>query len=152
IDAAQAAAGDGVTPGAYVVLAVADTGLGMDAATRTRIFEPFFTTKEKGKGTGLGLSTVWGIVTPGGGHVRGGSEPGRGARFEGYLPRVALELDARVSPPPPSAERRGSETVLLVENEEQLRSLVRSILTRSGYTVLEAENGGEAFLIAEQHQ
>jgi signal transduction histidine kinase len=152
VDASDPASSDGIPPGPYVVLAVTDTGLGMDIATRARIFEPFFTTKAKGKGTGLGLSTVWGIVTQSQGFVRVDSELGRGSRFEVYLPRVEPELDVRVTEVPVTTARRGTETILLVENDEQVRSLVRAVLTRNGYKVLEAANGGEAFLIAEQYE
>jgi CheY-like chemotaxis protein len=142
-----------VAPGSYVVLAVSDTGVGMDAATRERAFEPFFTTKEKGKGTGLGLSTVFGIVKQSQGQVRIESEPGRGTIFRVYLPRLASANAPLASPSsvPPPVSLQGSETILLVEDDGQLREAMVRILRQHGYTVLDAQNGGEALLICEQH-
>jgi two-component system, cell cycle sensor histidine kinase and response regulator CckA len=132
------------------MLAVSDTGIGMDRATQTRIFEPFFTTKEKGKGTGLGLTTVFGIVRQSGGSVWVYSEPGHGSTFKIYLP-VTEERVTRVTTPPMTARVGGSETILLVEDDDQLRAVARSILHRGGYQVLEARGGDEAIRACEQH-
>jgi two-component system, cell cycle sensor histidine kinase and response regulator CckA len=133
-----------ITPGAYVMLSVSDNGCGMDKETQSRIFEPFFTTKEKGKGTGLGLSTVYGIVKQSGGYIFANSEVGGGSTFRIYLPKVEGEEPAISTKLPPSADLRGWETVLLVEDEESVRQLVRETLELRGYKVIEAENGEEA--------
>ena len=134
-----------VEPGAYVRLTVSDTGVGMSPEVLARVFEPFFTTKEPGKGTGLGLSTVYGIVKQSGGYVWADSEPGRGSLFRVYLPRVAAPAEPVEAPPAAPAEgRAGGGLVLLVEDEEGVRSLSRRILERRGYQVLAARNGADA--------
>ena len=130
-------------PGPYVMLAVSDSGCGIDESIKAHIFEPFFTTKEIGKGTGLGLSTVYGIVKQGGGHIRLESEPGAGAVFRIYFPRVSGVLPAAAAPKPVS-RRRGSETILLVEDETAVRRIVGEMLLRLGYTILEAPDGRAA--------
>lgn len=138
-----------VAPGPYVMLAVSDTGVGMDRATQAHIFEPFYTTKEKGKGTGLGLSTVFGIVRQCGGTIWVYSEPGKGTTFKVYFPRVdeAAEQDEEVGP----SQLSGTETILLVEDEDQIRTVARTILRDLGYRVIEARNAGEALLYCESH-
>jgi two-component system, cell cycle sensor histidine kinase and response regulator CckA len=140
-----------VEPGEYVMLAVSDTGTGMDAATQAHVFEPFFTTKEKGKGTGLGLATVYGIVKQSGGYIWVYSEVGKGATFKVYLPRVhgenqhaSKKIDLKIS-------KRGSETILLVEDEKGVRDLAREYLTQEGYNVLEAQNAEDALKLARTH-
>jgi two-component system cell cycle sensor histidine kinase/response regulator CckA len=140
-----AAAGElGIAPGNHVVLAVADNGHGMDEATRARIFEPFFTTKEHGKGTGLGLSTVFGIVSQSGGHIAVHSAPGRGARFDVYLARTDAPVSRSAAPVRSSLPTRGSESLLLVEDDAQVRLVAREILKSHGYTVLDAGNADAA--------
>ena len=141
-----------VKPGPYVMLAVSDTGVGMDAATQTRIFEPFFTTKEAGKGTGLGLSTVYGVVKQSEGYVWAYSEVGHGTSFKIYLPLAVDTAESTkpvVSTPAPAP---GTETILLVEDEESVRSLVCDFLQSTGHTVLQAQDGQDAISLAESHE
>jgi two-component system cell cycle sensor histidine kinase/response regulator CckA len=140
-----------IHPGLYVVLSVTDTGEGMDKETQLRIFEPFFTTKEKGKGTGLGLSTVYGIIKQSGGYVLVQSEPGQGTTFRIYLPRVEDALEPVGTLGTSSSQNGGSETVLLVEDEESVRQLVRETLESKGYKVLEADNGEAALRIVSNY-
>jgi signal transduction histidine kinase/CheY-like chemotaxis protein len=152
ISDAEAALRAPMTPGSYVVLSVTDTGHGMDEATKAHIFEPFFTTKEVGKGTGLGLATVYGVVKQSGGFVWVESTPGNGAAFDVYLPECAQEASRFDSEARPAAIPRGSETILVVEDEESVRSITCEFLTSSGYRVLEAANGVEALEVAARHQ
>jgi PAS domain S-box-containing protein len=140
-----------VQPGKYVVISIRDTGHGMDKDTLSRIFEPFFTTKEKGKGTGLGLSTVYGIVKQSGGYVFADSEVGDGTTFYIYLPRVDDQAATVSAAKSPENQKRGSETVLLVEDEDSVRELVRETLLSRGYKVLEAENGEAGLKVAEAY-
>ncbi|MGO9834071.1 MAG: response regulator [Polyangiaceae bacterium] len=143
----------GATPGPHVMIAVTDSGTGMDKDTQARIFEPFFTTKEPGKGTGLGLSTVFGIVQKSDGSIWVESEPGRGTIFQIYFPLADADVSDPVpAVPPRSVVTSGSETILLVEDEESVRAVAGDILRRSGYQVLEASNAGEALLICESHE
>ena len=150
IDEPYAHGATAVPPGNYVMLAVSDTGTGMTPETLDRLFEPFFTTKEKGKGTGLGLSTVYGIVKQSQGHVIVYSEPGVGTTFKCYFP--VSDARPRVSRPLQSAaEVRGTETILLVEDEEPIRQLARTALERLGYTILAAGDGDGAMALAAHH-
>ena len=141
-----------VQPGRYVMLAVSDTGQGMDKHTQERVFEPFFTTKEQGKGTGLGLSTVYGIIKQSHGYIFAESEVGQGSSFRIYLPRVEDAGEAVVPPVQAvAASAEGSETILLVEDEESVRQLIRETLQIKGYKVLEADRGDAALRIAAAH-
>ncbi len=142
--------GGTLRPGSYVMLAVTDSGMGMDDVTRARIFEPFFTTKDPGKGTGLGLSTVYGIVKQSDGFIWVYSEVGKGTAFRIYLPRVA-DAVRDSTPAPPVTSARGSETLLLAEDVEGLRLLAIRILEGAGYKVLTAANGEEALAVLERH-
>jgi signal transduction histidine kinase len=141
----------GVTPGRYVMLAVSDTGEGMDKQTQQRLFEPFFTTKEKGKGTGLGLSIVFGIVQQSGGSIWVYSEIGEGTTFKIYLPCTGERVRSSLAPVRVSSVR-GTETILLVEDDEQLRTVAQGILTRNGYIVMVARSGNEALSLCTEHQ
>jgi two-component system cell cycle sensor histidine kinase/response regulator CckA len=141
-----------VSVGDYVLLTFTDNGIGMDAATRVRVFEPFFTTKEKGKGTGLGLSTVYGVVKQSGGYIEVLSEPGAGATFKIYLPKVEDALDPQKQSTELPDSLHGTETVLLVEDEVALRKLSRQLLELCGYEVLEAESGAEAVKVSREHK
>jgi PAS domain S-box-containing protein len=140
-----------VKPGRYVMIAVSDTGTGMPDKVRARIFEPFFTTKDVGKGTGLGLSTVYGIVKQSGGYVWVYSEVGIGSTFKVYLPRVDAPIDAKSMSRQPITHP-GHETVLLVEDEDGVRALMRQVLQKHGYNVLEAPDGSAALLVCERHE
>ena len=151
LDEAYARTHAEVEPGPYVMLSVSDTGHGMTAEVQAHIFEPFFTTKEVGKGTGLGLATVYGIAKQSGGHITVYSEPGHGAVFKLYLPRVEEGPGTAEPARPTEITRRGSETVLLVEDDEPLRTLAREILSIQGYTVLDAISPSEALRLADAH-
>jgi len=138
--------------GSYVCLAVRDTGVGMDAATREQVFEPFFTTKEKGKGTGLGLSMVYGVVKQSGGYITVYSELGAGTTFKIYLPIVDAPLEREHAPARVPTSLQGTETVLLVEDESRLRTLTCTLLERFGYKVLAAENATEALEASQRYK
>ncbi len=140
-----------VEPGQYVMFSVADTGIGMDAATRSNIFDPFFTTKELGKGTGLGLSTVYGIVKQHKGHVSVSSEPGGGSVFKVYLPSLAQPVEPASEIAVAGGQRRGNETVLVVEDEEVVRSLACELLELLGYSVLQAAHPVEAIRLSQDY-
>jgi two-component system, cell cycle sensor histidine kinase and response regulator CckA len=140
-----------VTPGHYAMMAVTDNGEGMDAATQARIFEPFFTTKEVGRGTGLGLSTAYGLVKQNHGHIEVYSEVGQGTTFKVYLPLVQEAVPAVPEAKPIARDLHGSETILVVEDEDMLRESICRSLKIYGYTVLAARHGGEAILLCERH-
>jgi PAS domain S-box-containing protein len=154
LDETYVASHPGARPGPFVMLAVTDTGCGMDAATQARIFEPFFTTKGAGKGTGLGLATVYGIVKQSGGCIYVYSEVGRGTSFKVYLPRVedTAAAPSRLAAAPPSQVRAGGqETLLIVEDDDAVRALTRTVLRGNSYNVIEAVDGDEALRWVEQH-
>jgi CheY-like chemotaxis protein len=140
-----------VRPGPYVMLAVTDTGCGMNEEVKARMFEPFFTTKGVGQGTGLGLATVFGVVKQSGGHIAVYSEPGKGTSFKIYMPRVEGEVRASGSHPGFAKIPGGTETILLVEDEDAVRRLGRLVLETNGYTVVEAGDGEQALRICEQY-
>ncbi len=152
LDEAYAISHPPTTPGRFMMLAVSDTGIGMDAETRRHLFEPFFTTKAPGEGTGLGLATVYGIVKQNGGYIRVYSEVGRGTTFKVYLPRLD---EARAEERPASADvvvPRGHETVPVVEDMESVREMIRETLEGQGYTVPVASNGEEALALVRERQ
>jgi len=151
LDAAYTRRHVGVHVGPHVMLAVSDTGIGMDSETLARIFEPFFTTKGPGQGTGMGLATVYGVVEQSGGHIWVSSEPGRGTTFKIYLPRVDEAIEPLAAEPGLAELARGHETILVVEDEPAVRALARDVLRAQGYAVLEAQHGREALRISEQH-
>jgi two-component system cell cycle sensor histidine kinase/response regulator CckA len=150
LEADYAARHVGITPGAYVMLAVTDTGIGMSPAIQARLFEPFFTTKGPGKGTGLGLATVYGIVKQSGGHIRVYSEPGAGTTFKIYLPRTDAAPELEIADSEADLPR-GAESVLLVEDEAEVRELAHEMLAELGYRVLEAPAPSDALVVAERH-
>jgi len=152
LDGEYAALHPEVTPGAYAVIAMSDTGHGMDRETQARIFEPFFTTKRKGEGTGLGLSIVYGIIQQSGGHIRVYAEPGRGATFRLYLPREGGPSDERIPEAPREQRAEGHGTVLLVEDEPSVRKLAVKVLRDCGYVVLEADGAQAALETAAKHE
>ncbi len=151
LDATRAPKDVPVAAGSYVLLAVTDTGCGIDAEAQAHIFEPFFTTKEVGKGTGLGLATIYGIVKQSDGYIWVHSAPGEGARFEIYLPRVQAAVQPAAVPAPPPTSTRGTETILVAEDEAQVRFLVREVLRASGYHVLETSFGDEALRVSDEY-
>ena len=151
LDANDAKPDFAARPGPYVMLTVSDNGIGMDEQTKAHLFEPFFTTKEKGQGTGLGLATVYGVVKQSGGYIWVDSEPGQGTTFKVYLPRVTGSSPREPGIPAEPATFRGTETILLVEDEATVRTVVRDALERQGYTVLEAASAEAAIQIGERH-
>jgi len=149
--AASAGHGTSVPPGSYVMLSVTDTGIGMDASTQAKIFEPFFTTKEFGKGTGLGLATVYGIVKQSGGYVWVYSEVGKGTSFKVYLPVENRPAQPLLKPAPVKRHAANGDTILLVEDNIELREIAASFLQSRGYRVVEAGNRDEALRICHHH-
>ena len=141
-----------VQPGPHVMLAVSDTGVGMDAELQSRLFEPFFTTKEQGKGTGLGLSTTYGIVKQSGGSIWVYSEPGHGTTFKIYMPRSEEPLEDRAARAPVREAAPGTETVLLVEDEPEVRRLVEKLLRVKGYRVFAASSPSEAIALSKRQE
>ena len=141
-----------IRPGPYVVLAVSDTGVGMDAETQAHCFEPFFTTKEQGRGTGLGLATVYGVVKQSGGWIWVYSEPGEGTTLKIYLPMVQEDAEAAKHAKGQGEVPRGTETILLAEDQDGIRELARDFLESCGYTVLVAKDGAEALELAQVHK
>jgi CheY-like chemotaxis protein len=152
LDSAYTSRFSEVKAGAYIMMAVSDNGIGMEKKVQSRIFEPFFTTKEPGKGTGLGLSTVYGIIKQSGGHIEVYSEPGQGAEFRIYLPRIESQLQQPVASKMLDGNTRGTETVLLAEDDAAVRALVRHMLQLNGYTVLEAKNAQEALAYCHEYK
>jgi two-component system cell cycle sensor histidine kinase/response regulator CckA len=151
LDAAYAKQHDEARPGSWVLMAVSDTGTGMDSETQSRIFEPFFTTKGSGRGTGLGLASVYGIVKQCGGLIYVYSELGSGTTFKVYLPRLVKPVEADVVQGPSQPSRRGSETILVVEDAPEMREVTRDFLASYGYNVLEASTSAEAVWAIDQH-
>jgi CheY-like chemotaxis protein len=153
LDSSYASSHESVSPGHYVMIAMSDTGIGMDAETQAHIFEPFFTTKGQGKGTGLGLATTYGIVKQSEGHIWVYSEPGKGTTFKVYLPRIDQAVEV-IAPTQALVDElsRGSETILLAEDEEAVCSLVRGVLESRGYDVLKTKGANEALEIGERHK
>ena len=150
LDRAYAETHEGVVPGKYIRLEISDTGTGMDSETQSRVFEPFFTTKEPGKGTGLGLATVYGIVRQHLGHIWLYSEPGKGTTFNIYFPQAARQPDKK-----PGKEKKnattGAETILVVEDQDQVRKMICLMLKQQGYFIIEAENGQKGIETALSH-
>jgi CheY-like chemotaxis protein len=151
LDEAYVQAHPEVGPGPYVELTVSDTGVGMSDEVKARIFEPFFTTKQEGKGTGLGLATVQGIVKQGGGHIKVESELGAGTTFRIYLPQIEEQAEPPASTSRAAALPRGTETILLAEDDDTVRRLARRVLEGQGYTVLAASHPDEALSLCAQH-
>jgi two-component system cell cycle sensor histidine kinase/response regulator CckA len=152
LDSAYSAIHPVVRQGKYVLLAVSDTGTGMDAETQAHIFEPFFTTKEQGKGTGLGLATVYGVVKQSGGFIWVYSEVAKGTSFKIYLPRVEQPVEKSGSTRPASEAPHGTGTILLTEDEQDVREVAREFLESGGYTVIEAHDGADAIRLVEKHE